>query len=123
MSKVIKMVKAELRSMKKDAQKELEHKRLCNLFKYNADGTPDIYSYGEFKNGVTSDEVKNFLRVYLGQLDDRRFKAAMKKYDDKFGAQTCAVAHVNGQDVTLYYRHDVTRIADAAFRNIPTYFD
>jgi len=122
MSKVIKMVKSELRSLKQADQKRKEREWLRGLFKYRADGKPDIYSYGVFKIGITSTEAKDYLQIYLG-LDGSQLTRALDKYWDEFGAQTCPCVSVNGQMVTLYYRHDIERIADSIYQGKPTYFD
>jgi len=124
MSKIIKMVKSELRSLKrsKAEQRSKEIEWLRSIFKYRADGKPDVYSYGVFKAGITSTETKDYLQIYLG-LEGKVLARALDKYWDEFGAQTCPCVSVNGQMITLYYRHDIERIADKVFQGKPTYFD
>lgn len=97
--------------------KEEQLKRLRRGFKYNEDGTPDLYSYGEFKGGITTDEIDDYLRVRINCITlPTKIKA---KYNKEFGCQTAACVRVNGQEVTLFYRYDVVACANTVLLGKP----
>jgi len=100
-------------------QQILEH--LKKQFEYDHKGVPDIYSYGIFKDGLTSDEVQNYLRVRVNSYNIPQ--DILNRYSDSNRGDTCQAVEVDGKTVTLFYRHDVLRHADKAIDNKPTYFD
>ena len=95
-------------------------KNLRRLFKFNADGTPDVYSYGVFKAGFASTEIDEYLQVRLNTLN---IKLVRKAVNEEFSGSTCPVACFNGQFVFLSYRHDVQRFSDYIILKKKTYFD
>ena len=106
---------------------------LRSMFKYDEKGEPDIYSYGAFKNGVTNEEIDNYLRVRTGQFN---VKVQRKFFNKVSGCNTVAVwnglvdvgnslqgsKYVPGS-VILHYRSDVKRFADRSLLGKGTYFD
>lgn len=118
--------------MKMTIKKKMEFLR--DRFKYSADGKPDIYSFGEFKRGVTAEEIDDYLRVRSGKY---HIKGLRKKYDKVFGVNTATMVTLTGSvacpdvdmairdtiHVTLFYRSDVQRFADLLFEGKPTFFD
>lgn len=118
--------------MTKRLTKEQQLNQLRKCFRYYADGTADIYSYGAFKRGVTGDEIDDYLRVRAGKMN---IKVIRNKFNKIAGCNTATCATVTGEvmtvggpekttiHVTLNYRHDVERFADVLFKNKPTYFD
>jgi hypothetical protein len=112
------MLKSNPKQKKPNQAEQL--KNLRRLFKFNADGTPDIYSYGVFKVGVSSTEIDEYLQVRLNTLNIKRVRQAV---NGAFSGSTCPVASFNRQSVCLFYRHDVQRFADLVISKTPTYFD
>lgn len=101
--------------------KEQQLQHLREYFRYYADGTPDIYSYGAFKAGITNEEVDNYLRVRSNKLS---IKAVRNKFDKIMGGgHTCPCVQVNGEMLTLWYRHDIERFANQMYDGTPTYWD
>lgn len=95
-------------------------KNLRKHFRYYSDGTPDIFSYGDFKAGVTSAEIDEYLRVFLNKTkvgNDR------KKFNKVAGCNTCPVVIVEGNSIGLMYRHDVERFARKMILGTATYWD
>jgi len=93
-------------------EKMLENLRLG--FRFYASGVPDLYSFGDFKSGVTSEEIEQYLMV---RTNSTNVKALVKKFNEAFGCQTCACITVKNIQVILYYRHDVMRCADDILAN------
>lgn len=93
---------------------------LRKLFRYHANGKPDIYSYGVFKAGITTSEMDDYIRVRLNSMNIKKVRA---KINDMFIGSTCPIASFDDKSVGLMYRHDVERFADAVIDKIPTYFD
>ena len=94
---------------------------LKQMFTYNYKGIPIVYSYGVFKDGLTAEELKNYLRVRLDKYDIPA--QITKAYNDSCRGDTCPAVEVNGQLVGLFYRHDVERHADKAILGKKTYWD
>jgi len=84
----------------------------------------DIYSYGDYRMGLTNKEIKDYLVIRHNDLKKIKIKkcsiALFKKFCKIAGVNTCALGP-NGE--ILMYRHDVQRFADVLFLNKPTYFD
>ena len=83
---------------------------------------PNIYLYGQFRIGLTIEEIKDYLRVRANKLNiDKLFD----KFCDIAGSNTyasftcdkCKAIHV------IMYHHDVERFADNLFDGTPTFFD
>lgn len=100
--------------MKTKISKEQGLKNLRDHFRYFSNGTPDLYSYGQFKDGVTSEEIEEYLMVRTNSVN---VNALVKKFNIAFGCQTCRLVIVKNVPVTLYYRYDVTRCADDVIKN------
>lgn len=91
-----------------------------NKFKYEADGSPDVYSFGVFKDGLTTEEVKDYLRVKKGTWN---VESLYKKYFQESRGDTSMFVQVNGAFVNLIYRWDVERHTQAILTGTKTYFD
>jgi len=100
--------------MKNIISKEEGLKNLREHFRYFSNGTPDLYSYGLFKDGVTGEEIEEYLMVLINSVN---VKSLVKKFNDAFGCQTCRVVIVKGMEVIVYYRHDVIRCAYDVINN------
>ncbi len=104
---------------KKPSPKQiLEH--LKSKFLYYPDGKPYIYSFGEFKGGLTRDEVLDYLRVRTNRMN---VTSVFKKLCKRSIGDTCPLAIVNGVAVPLSYRSDVQRHTENVLEGTPTYFD
>lgn len=106
--------------MKNQISKEEGLKNLRKHFRYYSDGTPDIYSYGAFKDGVTSEEITHYLMVFLNKVN---VTSDQKRFNKIAGCNTCPLAIVNEQNVFLMYRHDVERFARKMILGTKTYWD
>lgn len=92
-------------------------------FYQTEEGEFDVMSYGQFTGGLTSEEIKDYLRARSGKLKVERL---YKKFAEIAGCNTCAVftcpyciCHT-----VLMYRHDVLRFANVLFgKTKSTYFD
>ena len=95
--------------------KEKELARLRHKFYFSSDGTAILEDYGEFKRGVTSQEIEDYLKVRANNVN---IKSLLKKFNENFGCQTCAMVIVNNTPVTLFYRWDVIRCANDTLRGV-----
>ena len=73
--------------------------------------------YGDYRQGLTGDEIKDYLRVRANTLNVERI---YKKFSDIAGCNTgCATP--DGK--FLMYRWDVERFANKLFNNEETHWD
>lgn len=93
---------------------------LRHRFMYDHTGKALLLDYGVFSAGLTSAEIDDYLRVRTNSMN---IGAVSRKLNNKLGGSTCPVVNVNGSQVLLIYRHDVSRFADSILDGIPTYFD
>jgi len=77
----------------------------------------NINNFGEYRLGLTWEEVKEYIKVRTGK---KRTKRIEKKFNDFFYGSTCAVTST---DQILLYRHDVKRFLDLILEGEPTYWD
>jgi hypothetical protein len=82
--------------------------------------SPDGSAYGAFERGLTDAEINDYLRVRTNSMN---IGAVRRKFNNKMSGSTCPVVNVNGSEVLLIYRHDVSRFADSILEGTPTYFD
>ena len=86
-------------------------------FYYTPEGELDLNSYGTYRQGLTGDEIKDYLRVRANTLKIERL---YKKFSDISGCNTgCATP--DGK--FLMYRWDVLRFANKLFNGKETWFD
>ena len=100
----------------------LDHLSLRSRFHIDPSGRVQLERFGTYCSGLTSEEIKDYLRVRTGKL---RIEQVYKQF--------CKIAGVNTMSsatcpycqrlIGLMYRHDVERFADALLGKIPTYFD
>ena len=88
---------------------------------------PDVYIdvIGIYKDGLTTDEIKRYLKI-IAQKE--KIKTSTAKLYKKFckiagNGNTMSLVHEYGKEIVLMYRHDVERFAKKLFYNINTYFD
>ena len=95
-----------------------EIEKLKFYFRFNEDGTPNVWDYGVYRMGLTGDEIKDYIRVRANNLN-------INYLWDKF----CSIAGCNTGSMSpdgqfLMYRWDVLRFADVLFGKTDyTYFD
>lgn len=84
----------------------------------------DIEDFGVFRMGLSSDDVRAYLRARAGR---KQIPDLIRKFNKEFGCQTCPVADfkIKGkrQIVILMYRHDVEHVADFIFNGTPYLWD
>jgi len=84
----------------------------------------DLEHFGDYRMGLTSEEIQEYLVNQLSLTRKRQVNTCPKwlinKFNDIAGCNTGAVSP-NGK--FLMYRHDVKRFSEALFKNKPTYFD
>jgi hypothetical protein len=105
---------------KKEARKEFI-RRMQNSFYFDKDTNKiDIKSYGDYRLGLTKEEIQFYLlcRAFQNNLR-RKPEVIFEKFNEIAGCNTCAVV----QGKVLMYRHDVERFADVLFEGKSTYFD
>jgi len=78
--------------------------------------------YGDYKMGLTEDEIKDYLRVRANTV---RIETLYKKFckiagNNTMGIYKCPCCNF---ETSLMYRHDVQRFADKLFLGKETYFD
>jgi len=86
----------------------------------------DIEDFGVYKEGMTREEIKNYLKEYYHSVTQKiSFKLIDKKFDKIAGVNTCASIKCPccKKQIILMYRHDVKRFADKLFLGRETYFD
>lgn len=105
-------------------KKENELVSLRRRFLYDYLGRPDVYQFGAFKDGLTAEEIDDYLKVRSNSLKIIKIR---KKFDDLLCGSTCRSIAIQGEKVVvekcLIYRHDVERFANNIFEKTPTYFD
>jgi hypothetical protein len=84
---------------------------------YFKDNKPDIYYYGEYRLGLTSDEIKDYLRVRANNMNVSKISKTFNKIAG------CNTGTMTSTGKSLMYRHDVERFADVIFERKLTYFD
>lgn len=92
-------------------------------FRKNVDDEYDLESYGQFRIGLTSNEIKNYLRARSNTLNVERL---VKKFNKIAGCNTQGIFQCELCDCSqgLMYRWDVLRFADVLFgKTKGTYFD
>jgi len=86
----------------------------------------DIYHYGVYRRGLTSEEIKRYLKI-RARTDSKvkkSVKTLAKQFNKVAGINTGAVEFLEDKTpVSLMYRHDVKRFADKLFLGKETYFD
>ncbi|HUS50123.1 MAG TPA: hypothetical protein VMZ91_08150 [Candidatus Paceibacterota bacterium] len=90
----------------------------------------NINHYGEYRLGLTNNEIRGYLTDRYNELLSWRGKP-IKKINkatwDGFwkiaGVNTMAVVQKGNKKITLMYRHDVKRFSDVLFEGKKTYFD
>ncbi len=81
----------------------------------------DIESFGDYRIGLTLDEIKEYLAIRCQEHNlDIDAKKMYKRFSEIAGSNTMAVTR-DGK--VLMYRWDVKRFADKMFLNKETYFD
>ena len=88
----------------------------------------NITKFGKYKAGLTSKEIKIYLRERLNELNQFNvYKKCpvdvIKRFNEVAGVNTMASKVINGKHTSLMYRHDVERFANYMFCKVPTYFD
>ena len=96
--------------------------RLRCYFHFDEYGKPVIKYFGEYRGGLTGEEIKHYLKVRanttkLGKLYEKFCKTA------GVNTMTSTTCHECGKSTTLMYRCDVERFTDVMLLGIPTYFD
>jgi hypothetical protein len=93
---------------------------LRRRFVYDHAGKALLTGYGAFERGLTSAEIDDYLRVRTNSMN---VGGVRRKLNNKLCGSTCPVVNVNGSEVLLIYRHDVSRFVDSILDGTPTYFD
>jgi sarcosine oxidase delta subunit len=99
-------------------KKQLEF--LKSQCRYSVKGKPDIYTFGAFKDGLTAQEVNDYLRIRTNSMN---ISKVFKKYIHVSGCNTCISIMVNSYPIVLHYRYDVERHADLAINGTETHWD
>lgn len=85
---------------------------------------PDLEDFGEYRLGLTSKEVEDYLRNSYNKVAGKKRKDCPAKIIKQFyeiaGTNTGALGP-SGEH--LMYRHDVDRFAKQLFFGTPTYLD
>jgi len=92
-------------------------------FYITEDCSYDLQSYGTFRMGLTTEEIKDYLRARGDTLNVKRLYA---KFCDIAGCNTMGgfICEKCGDSKGLMYRYDVLRFADVLFgKTDSTYFD
>lgn len=76
-----------------------------------------IECYGEFKQGLTYDEIKELFKEFFG----KNWSNVFRSFNKWMRGQTLTVSKI-GQ-VHLVYRWDVKRFVEAKLEGKPTYWD
>lgn len=95
--------------------------RIKNSFHFK-DGKLDLSSYGQFKGGLTSEEINNYLIARANTLNIKRLR---KKFNEIAGVNTCTsyTCPKCGVCKSLMYRHDILRFVNVLFEGKSTFFD
>jgi argonaute-like protein implicated in RNA metabolism and viral defense len=82
----------------------------------------DTKNYGVYKFGMTSEEIKKYLKAINIKY---KIKNTYKKFCKIAGINTMALikSPCCNKEISLMYYHDVERFARALFVGTPTYFD
>ena len=81
----------------------------------------DINDFGEYKDGMSFDEIREYLKFRAGVS---KIGDLLKRFGKIAGVNTGAVSKdKDGHLIHLMYRHDVERFADLMFEGKETYFD
>jgi len=88
----------------------------------------DINKFGKYKEGLTSEEIKAYLRERLNMMDQfNTYKKCpvdvVKRFNKAAGCNTMSCKMINRKMTPLMYRCDVERYADVIFLGKTTYFD
>jgi hypothetical protein len=88
------------------------------------DNLPDLEQFGKYREGLTSEEIVEYLRQVYNIVAKKKRKICppkiVKQFNEIAGVNTCAVGP-GGE--SLMYRHDIQRFAGKLFFNQETYFD
>jgi hypothetical protein len=87
----------------------------------------DIVKFGKYKEGLTSDEIKEYLMLKNQETplvqDVTQAELLFERFNDIAGCNTGAIKKVKGKAVFLTYRWDVERYSDKLFYNSPIIWD
>lgn len=115
-------MKEKMRNYKKI--KELTKlQKIKSKFSYDDEDNIIIQHYGIYKNGLTIEEIKDYIRARAGKL---RIETLYKKFCSIAGCNTMTSYHCPCCDYNrfLMYRWDVERFCNVLFGVISeTYFD
>jgi hypothetical protein len=99
-----------------------ELKFIKSKFKY-IDNEPDIYSFGLFRQGLTGQEIKEYIQARANKLNVSKL---IKNFYEIAGRNTVGVytCYSCKKQTYLMYHEDVLRFANVLFgKNKYTYFD
>lgn len=93
------------------------------MFHKKENSSLDLESFGQFRMGLTKEEIKDYLRARANTLNVERL---YKKFCDIAGCNTMSSFHCPKckYNTSLLYRHDALRFADVLFgKTKETYWD
>jgi hypothetical protein len=90
----------------------------------------DINEFGKYRLGLTTEEIKEWLKLRYNEILSWRGKP-IKKINNAIWNKFCQIAGCNTEatiqegykKITLMYRHDVERFTDVLYEGKTTYFD
>jgi len=97
--------------------------KIQSKFYTTKEGELDLAHYGQYKMGLTTNEIKDYLIVRSGKLNIEKL---YKKFVDISGVNTVAIYTCPDckKKTVLIYRHDVQRFSNVLFGiTKETYFD
>ena len=85
----------------------------------------DIYKFGRRKIGLDRGEIREYLWLRAKDCGLRGYSkgSLFRQFIQRMGGGHTHPMDKKQPHITLTYRHDVERFADAIFMNKPTYFD
>ena len=105
---------------------ELQGIRIPPLGTAELPSDPDLDTFGQYRIGLTDDEIKEYLRLRVEGNHPKKAltQRELKNLFTKFGkAAGCNTVGVGPEGQSLMYRHDVQRFADQVLLGKETYFD
>jgi len=102
-------------------KKQTEIERLKQKFIW-IDNEPCLLYWGDYRLGLTEDEIKDYLRVRANTM---KIEKVWKQFCDIAGCNTMALYECPDcfKSKGLMYRHDVKRFAERLFNGTITYWD
>lgn len=96
--------------------------KIKQKFYFDEKEMPKLLNYGKYRNGLTSEEIDDYLRMRANTVSIKKIRKKFYKIAGVNTVSSCICKECGHMEILLY-RHDVLRFADQLFLGTKTYWD